>query len=151
MEELTTETRVIASLGELSDFAETLLDQLVAHEDKATILCLNGDLGAGKTTLTQYLAKHLGVAEPLSSPTFVIQKSYNIPESSCGFIELVHIDAYRLESGDQMGPLRFSDTLALPKTLVVIEWSENILSVLPQDRVEVQLKWIDETTRQISV
>jgi len=139
----------------------------------ATVLALNGELGAGKTTFTKTLAKELGIVEHITSPTFVIQKSYQCPEHrkySGKFVEkkqnplikshmgkyeritkLVHIDAYRLESGDDAKVLDLQNTVLNPTHLVIVEWAENIKSALPKSAININFKYIDETTREVSI
>jgi tRNA threonylcarbamoyladenosine biosynthesis protein TsaE len=107
--------------------ARALLQEIVPHTDKATILALEGDLGAGKTTLTKSLGKLLGVQETIVSPTFVIAKFYQTTHHE--FKTLVHIDAYRIESDDELDPIKFSSIISTPDTLVVIEWPERISTI----------------------
>ncbi len=122
--------------------------------NKATVLALSGELGTGKTTFTKALAKELGITEHITSPTFVIQKSYKVSQTAKqGFAveRLVHIDAYRLEGADDMKTLDFANTLAAAGTLVVIEWAENIVSALPNSTININFKHIDETTRKVVI
>jgi len=94
-----------------------------------------GPPGSGKTTFVQALAKELGVTETLQSPTYVLMKSYDIPQSpnqNTGFEKLVHIDAYRLENPKQFAALKPEQFLREPKTLVCIEWPERVEGELPQ-------------------
>lgn len=95
----------------------------------ACIVCLQGDLGAGKTTMTQIIAKELGVSENLQSPTFVIKKIY--PTASTIFSRLVHVDAYRLGSEDNINLFRFAEDFKSPGTLMMIEWPEMISEHIP--------------------
>ncbi len=117
----------------------------------AAVLALNGDLGAGKTTFTKALAKELGVQESVTSPTFVIQKSYDIQKDNSNFKKIVHIDAYRLESGAEAEVLGLTATMADSTNLVVIEWAENIKSALPQSAISIDFKYINETTRGVTI
>ncbi len=115
----------------------------------ATVVALRGDLGSGKTTFVKALAAALGVpAETVTSPTFVIQKSF--PIDAEGPLEtLVHIDAYRLEKPEEIEKLNWRETLANPANLVVIEWPENIGANLPKNATTIRFKFIDENTREI--
>jgi tRNA threonylcarbamoyladenosine biosynthesis protein TsaE len=120
------------------------------------VLALNGELGAGKTTFTKVLAKELGIMEHITSPTFVIQKSYSVPQNIKGsnpsmFKTLVHIDAYRLENGDDAKALDLQNTVLNPANLVVIEWAKNIKSALPESTINIDFKYVDETTREIKM
>lgn len=122
--ELTAET-------DLDEVVREVLAQVTPHDDRATVLALRGDLGAGKTTFTQHLARALGVHEPVTSPTFVIMKGYELLDQP--FAQLVHIDAYRIEAEAELQVLGFESVLSTPRTLVVIEWSEKLPTLLPAE------------------
>ena len=81
----------------------------------ATIVALHGDLGAGKTTFVQALGQLLGVTEHITSPTFTIMKGYETTDSDLK--HLVHMDAYRIDDINELGPLRFSEIITTPNTL----------------------------------
>jgi tRNA threonylcarbamoyladenosine biosynthesis protein TsaE len=117
------------SEADVEKVAKSLLEEFKAHPDKATILALQGELGAGKTTLTKAIAKQLGITETVISPTFVIAKFY---DTTGQFKRLAHIDAYRIESEDELAPLRWQEMLAMPETLIIIEWPERISGSLPE-------------------
>lgn len=121
--------RQIDSIQDWQVEAKTLISTLPSDTKTATIIALIGDLGVGKTTFVQSIAKELGVIEPLTSPTFTILKKYET--NALKFRSLVHIDAYRLESVDELRPLQFETLLQEPETLVCIEWADKIASVLP--------------------
>ncbi len=149
---------IVDSEQKMEEVAKVVLDTLKLGGSTAKLWALNGDLGTGKTTFTKGLAKQLGIVEPITSPTFVIQKAYNIPPQTArqglavdGIRQLVHIDAYRLESGTDMGVLDFNKTLADPNTLIVIEWPENIKSALPKDVLNMTFEYIDDTTRKVCI
>lgn len=122
------EKRIITDLTEMDLFAADVVNQLTAQA-KATILLLNGDLGVGKTTFVQAVARYLGVTDMVTSPTFVIQKNYHTQHTV--FSELVHIDAYRLESGAEVDVLRIAEQCNNPSVLLCIEWGSRIADVLP--------------------
>lgn len=127
-----------------NEIAEEIRSVLPTAEHCATVLALQGDLGAGKTTLTKQLAKLLGVAETVVSPTFVIAKFY---ETTNGFDQMVHIDAYRIESLDELGPLGWEALLQQPKTLVVVEWPEKIIKALPAEKIHFAITHEGEQRR----
>lgn len=93
-------------------------------------ITLNGDLGAGKTTLTKSIGKALGVTKTISSPTFTILKIYQ------GNLPLYHIDAYRLEGLDQ--DLGFEEMLE-GDGVAVVEWGEFIEDILPKERLDITI------------
>jgi len=115
--------------SESQEVARKLLALIAPDETRATVVGLSGELGAGKTTLTQSIATLLGVQETVQSPTFVIAKFY--PTTQGAFSHLIHIDAYRIEQEDELVPLGFAELLEQPNTLVVIEWPEKIEAALP--------------------
>lgn len=111
------------------------------------ILAMHGDLGAGKTTLTQGIAAGLGIAQRVTSPTFTLVNEYSL---SNGW-RLIHIDSYRLNAGE-------AETIGLDEILddtlaiVIIEWAERVADLLPKERVEIQLLPGDEAqTRRIVI
>src|SRR3989344_6867263 len=89
------------SLGETEKIAREFLAKIIVkNENGATVVGLYGDLGSGKTAFTQATAKCLGVKEAVTSPTFVIEKIYKLDRQN--FEHLIHIDAYRLGSGNEI-------------------------------------------------
>jgi tRNA threonylcarbamoyladenosine biosynthesis protein TsaE len=131
---------------DLTHFAEEVLSLLKREAPiGATTLALSGDLGAGKTTFTQALGTTLGITETITSPTFMIMKTYETNDVT--FAHMVHMDAYRIEDNEELRPLRFSDIVNTPKTLLVVEWSELIKGALPAAALHLTLSVKDETTR----
>ncbi len=116
-------------LADLSQLTKEVLKKLIV-KNTATIVALRGDLGAGKTTFTQVLARELGISEIIQSPTYVLMKKYQTANSK--FQTLIHIDAYRLEKPEEFAALKPEQFLSDPKTLVVVEWPERIDSALPK-------------------
>ena len=116
-------------LTELSALAQRVLAQLPHKTSGATLLALVGELGAGKTTFVQALARELGVQDTAQSPTYVLMKSY--PVNYKHFTKLVHIDAYRLEKPEEFAALKPEEFLSDPHALVCIEWPERVEGQLP--------------------
>ena len=98
------------------------------------LVVLSGGLGAGKTTLTQGLAEGLGVRGPVTSPTFVIAR---VHPSLVGGPALVHVDAYRLGSLDEVDDLDLD--ASLEESVTVVEWGEGRVEALAESRLEVSL------------
>ncbi len=134
---------------DLSRFVRQCIESLKPFKEHATVVALSGELGAGKTTFTQEAALVLGVETPVTSPTFVIEKIYPLTHSL--FSRLIHIDAYRLSSGEELAKLGWKDLLEDPKNLIFIEWPENVLSVIPKDTMTLVLTVIDEDLRTIEI
>ncbi len=138
--------RALKGVEETNKFAEEIISK-IKPQKKAKILALSGNLGAGKTTLTQALAKHLGIKETVNSPTFVIMKIYKI--SGKQFSHLIHIDAYRLGGGDELIHLGWNEISSDPKNLIVLEWPEKVLEILPKDTEWIKFEFVDEETREV--
>ncbi|OHA17233.1 MAG: tRNA (adenosine(37)-N6)-threonylcarbamoyltransferase complex ATPase subunit type 1 TsaE [Candidatus Taylorbacteria bacterium RIFCSPHIGHO2_02_FULL_45_28] len=127
------ETGVIAK--EILDYISGNKNSMASRE--ATVIGLSGHLGSGKTVFVKAMAKHLGLAEEITSPTFVLMKIYDLPnlevrppDLATRWKKLVHIDAYRLESAKEVEALNFEKVIADKDNLVMIEWSENIADAL---------------------
>lgn len=101
------------------------------------VLCLNGDLGAGKTTMTKSIAKSLGIEEDITSPTFNIVNEYD-----SGKLKLNHFDVYRIGSSEEMYDIGY-DEYVYGEDVSIIEWSSIIEDVLPDERLEVYLSYED--------
>lgn len=119
-------------------------------QQAATLVTLTGDLGAGKTTFTQQLAKHLGITEIVTSPTFGIMKSYEITDHP-DYDQLVHIDAYRIEDISEAGPLRLQELFTQLRTLICLEWPEQIAEILPAKKVVVTIEIGEGKERVVQV
>lgn len=116
----------IHSKKETEQFGE----KLGSHAFEGMCITLNGDLGAGKTTLTKSIGKAMGINKTISSPTFTILKIYQ------GSMPLYHIDAYRLEGLHQ--DLGFEEMLE-GDGVCIIEWGEFIQDILPENRLDITI------------
>ncbi len=105
------------------------------------VICLEGDLGAGKTTFVQGIAQGWGSLDAVSSPTYVIVNEYRHPEHGC----LYHMDAYRLEGS--MDAEMLDIEAMLDNGPLVIEWAERIKPVLPEDHMWVTMKYMHTEQR----
>ena len=119
----------------------------VPKGERATVVALSGDLGAGKTTLTQSIARALGVAESVISPTFVIMKIYETKNGA--HKRLVHIDAYRLNSTDELLRLGWKELAEDPDNLILVEWPERVPEAIPGDAFRVALSHLNEDEREM--
>ena len=107
------------------------------------VICLNGDLGAGKTLFTKAFADALDVKEMITSPTFNIVKEYE-----SGKLPLYHLDVYRLDGNvDGLGIEDYYNKGGV----VIIEWADTIEDHLPEERLELNFKIVDENTRIIYI
>lgn len=130
-------TFAIQSLDALETAVNEVYELLKTTAYKnAAVLELTGELGTGKTAFVQILARHLGVQEVVTSPTFIIMQSFRTCDAI--FKTLVHIDAYRLESAEEMRVLGFESLLKEQSILICIEWPERIHTILPQDTIQLR-------------
>jgi|SRR3989344_5090728 len=115
----------------------------------AVVLALQGDLGAGKTTFLQGLAKGLGIKEVVNSPTFVIMKKFKL--ESLGFKFFYHFDLYRLENEKDLQLLNFQEIISNPENIVTIEWPEKISKLLPENIIKINFTHVQENKREIVI
>ena len=127
---------LLKSEKETQAWAKKLAGQLKGGE----ILALEGDLGAGKTTMTQYLAKALGVKVNVTSPTFVLMKIYEIGNKKSEIRNLVHVDCYRLDDPQELFYLGLEEYLNNPKAVVVIEWADKISDYLQKFKQVIKIE-----------
>lgn len=136
------------SINNLEREAFAFIKELQCQPSCATVITLSGELGAGKTTFAQGIARALGVEETVSSPTFVIEKIYQL--SGQQFEKLIHIDAYRLKNGHELDVLGWKEIIAEPKNLIVLEWPERVAEVMPENAIRIRFD-IEGDTRIISI
>lgn len=106
------------------------------------VLCVSGELGAGKTTLITGIGRGWGALDQVTSPTFVLVNEYRRADGQ----RLWHLDSYRLTSGAEALAFGFDDLLAA-EGVMLIEWPERILEVLPPERFNLSLRWVDDMKR----
>lgn len=137
------ETEAIAS-----DFVQRLLKE--EGGEVATVVTLEGNLGAGKTAFVKGVADALGLEKELvTSPTFVIQKIYNLSNKT--FSKLIHIDAYRFEKENEAHILKLDSLFQDPHNLIFIEWPERIATHIPKNAKRISFEFIDESKRKIKL
>ena len=127
---------IIKTEQDTKNFAAKLAKSLKGGE----IIALEGDLGAGKTTLTQYLAKALGVKKNITSPTFVLMKIYKVEIKKYKLDRLVHVDCYRLDDPQELFYLGIEEYLNKENTVVIIEWADKIKKYLKKFKNIIWLK-----------
>lgn len=124
---------ILKTEADTAKLAQSIAKKLKGGE----ILALSGDLGAGKTTFTQYLAKAIGVKVHVNSPTFVIMRIYKT--SKHPFQNLAHIDAYRLDSEQELEYLGLDQYLGQSTAITVIEWAEKMEEYLKSKKNVVKI------------
>jgi len=134
-------------------FVENLLKTRGKDEDKACIILLRGDLGAGKTTFVKAVAEIFGIEETVTSPTFVIEKVYKIGrkiEDAGSFTHIIHIDAYRLQNGSELKTLGWDEMAKSSSNLIFLEWPERVADILPEDAIYIDFEHKNETGRVLT-
>lgn len=143
---------VARNLKETESLASEFVRELVEEEagNEATVIALQGDLGAGKTAFVKGVAEALGIKKELvTSPTFVIQKVYELVNKK--FYKLIHIDAYRFEEAKEARVLKLDTLFKDPHNLIFIEWPERIEALLPKNIRYINFTFIDESSRKIKL
>ncbi len=140
--------RNISSLVELAEVAAGIVHGLSPHSSGATLVTLSGELGAGKTAFAKEVARVLGVEEEVTSPTFVLEKIYELSEKN--FKRLIHIDAYRLEGGQELSPLGFAEAMKDTGNLILLEWPEKVADALPAPALAISLEALDDGSRRLT-
>jgi len=121
-------TCVTESPEETSQLAEKVGQKV----REGTVLCLEGDLGAGKTLFAKTLAKTLGVEGEVTSPTFNLMNVYK------GICPIWHFDLYRLDSEEELEDIGFFEYTDEPEGIVLVEWPDKFPSCLPDDYIEIK-------------
>jgi len=131
-----------SSAEETREVGETVASLLRARD----AVVLTGELGAGKTTFVQGVARGLGIEEQVSSPTFILVKEYS------GILDLAHVDVYRLDRMQDVVDLGLEE-LGGGDDVLLVEWGDTIEELLPDDRLQVELTTLeaDEDLRTIEI
>ena len=130
------------SLDEFNAEAARFARELLPRAGAATVVALSGDLGAGKTTFVQQMAREFGVDEQVNSPTFVIEKIYECSQGP--YVRLVHFDAYRLKDMHELDVLGWNEIVADPGNLILLEWPEHVVGAVPKDAIRITLSGADD-------
>ena len=109
------------------------------------VVCLQGDLGSGKTCLTQGIGRGLGVEGAITSPTFIIVNEYHLPGRT---FKLFHVDLYRVQTVAEACATGLEEYL-YGNGICVVEWAERVKEILPAERLWVTLTYVDDTKREI--
>ncbi|MBU6388411.1 tRNA (adenosine(37)-N6)-threonylcarbamoyltransferase complex ATPase subunit type 1 TsaE [Patescibacteria group bacterium] len=140
--------REIRTLAELEKEAGRFVGSL-APGGRATLVALSGELGAGKTAFAKAVARALGIEGIVTSPTFVLEKIYVLPDGQ-PFKRLIHIDAYRLEKGTDLAALGFDELMRDAGNLILLEWPEKVLGALPVPAARISFVVQDDDARILS-
>ena len=168
---------ITKSFRETKDVAKKLIEEwLESNKNKNLnlVICLEGNLGGGKTTFVQGLAEGLGIKETVNSPTFLIMKKYialgqRKRTSACSSVvpepkathrcvafgsgkkyNLYHFDCYRISNYQEILELGFEEIISGENNIIAIEWPEKIKEILPKERINIKFEFVDEKTRRIA-
>lgn len=125
---------------------QTIGKQIGASLKIGDVIALVGDLGAGKTCLTQGIARGIGIAshEVVNSPSYTLINEY------AGEIPIYHIDLYRLQHHGEIVDLGLEEYLE-GTGICIIEWADRMANLLPTNRIQITITWVDESTRRIEL
>lgn len=148
MEVVTKSAQETQALGE--KIANNLsFDKLSSR--KGRVIALYGELGSGKTTFLQGLAKGLGIRERILSPTFIMMRTYPITDHQSPITDFYHVDLYRIEDEKDIEGLGLEEIWSDPKNIIAIEWAEKIKKILPKKRIDIHFKYLKNNGREIRV
>ena len=121
------------------------------------VLALSGDLGGGKTTFVKGLAQALGIAEPVTSPTFLLQRILSIPPragSKNKFPwgqEFHHFDVYRLRNEQELLDLGWEELIASQQGIIVLEWADKVKKIMPARTIWIKFEFTGQNSRKIEI
>lgn len=135
-------TVITESLEETKKLAKKLAEELGDQR----FLALFGELGAGKTTFVQGLAKGLGAKERIISPTFIIVRNHKLDSKT-----FYHIDLYRVQTENEKDELGLKEIFNDPNSIIAVEWAEKIKNILPKKRIELYFENLEGEKRKIRI
>lgn len=124
---------------ETENFACSLAEKVTSPR----VICLTGDLGAGKTAFTRGFAKYFGIEKGVSSPTFIIMHRYEGRET------INHYDLYRIEDYDELVDIGFEEQIE--NGISLIEWPDNFMEYLPENKIVIRITRLGDNERNIEV
>lgn len=143
-----------------STICDRCLNKKEEKQNTSTIICLDGNLGSGKTTFTKYFVKNFKIKEDVTSPTFVICKTFDIPDNylskkqkdkfkNIKFKKIYHFDMYRLKSSSELNVLNWIEIIDNPENVVLIEWPEIVQDAIPKKCFKLSFEFINKNQRNI--
>lgn len=121
----------------------------VENNERAVIILLEGELGAGKTTFLQGFAKGLGIKKKIQSPTFIIMNHFKIIHNK--FKDYYHFDCYRLNSEDDLEIFNFPEIYSNPQNIICLEWASNIQKAIPSQVIKIKIIIKNDGGRDIKI
>ncbi len=121
----------------------------VENNERAVIILLEGELGAGKTTFLQGFAKGLGIKKRIQSPTFIIMNHFKTIHNK--FKDYYHFDCYRLNSEDDLEIFNFPEIYSNPQNIICLEWASNIQKAIPSQVIKIKIIIKNDGGRDIKI
>lgn len=130
---------ITKNAGQTSSLGQTLAWEIIKHQgegraEQAVIVCLYGELGSGKTTFTQGFSRSFGLTQRFLSPTFIIVRRYQIPQSIRPFY---HVDLYRISSEKDIEEVGLPEIMSDNTAIILIEWADRLGSFIPKRRIDI--------------
>lgn len=130
----------------------------IGNSKDSVVISLEGELGAGKTTFVKGFAKELGIKAKIKSPTFTLMKVYKIPfNKNRGKLKvsnqkyMTHLDCYRVRDHEDLATLDLKSLFNAPDHIVMIEWPERVIKILPKKLIRVHIDHVSKNERKISI
>lgn len=130
---------------------EKLGKQIAVKLKAPAFIAFYGDLGAGKTTLIQAIAKGLGIEKRIVSPTFILAREYEVANNQFGLERLYHVDLYRINNSQEAKAIGIEEMIKDNAGAVLVEWAEKMGSILPEKRIDVKIENMGENKRKIII
>ena len=136
-----------------SEETQTFAEQFASRLKGGDIILLYGNLGAGKTTFVQGLAKGVGITHRIISPTFIVLRTYEISvkRKALSVKYFYHVDLYRLEKEKEIEDIGLIDLMGKPDNIVIIEWPEKLGTLLPKNAWKISFETKRENERLIRI
>lgn len=110
------------------------------------LICLVGELGTGKTTIVKGIAEGLGIKKgDVTSPTFIILREYKAR------FPLYHVDLYKVDTVYDIRDIGLEEVIYSKEGITAIEWADRIKDILPEDRMEIEIRWLSDTERDLEI
>ncbi len=141
------------TLAETHTLAGDFIKKLIEIDTKGSVVVgLYGDLGSGKTAFVQGVAKAFNISDQVASPTFVLEKIYKLDEKiQTRFTHLIHIDAYRMDSPEELVHIGWEELLKDSGNLICIEWPEKVATEMPDRHIRIVCGFVDESTHTFDI
>lgn len=137
---------IIDNIEQMNEFSK----KLAAMLEPGDVINLKGDLGAGKTTIVSFICDYLGMEEA-SSPSFALVNIYDNKKGLSKIPKIYHLDLYRFEDEDEILDIDFETYFYPEAEVTFVEWGENVASYLPKDRVNIEIKKLEEGKREVLI